>query len=236
MQKKSDVINILLLCVAVPVLVITAFFLSGGTRYYLVSALILVLAMVPFFISFEKKNKAAREIVVLASLTALAVVSRAAFYMLPQVKPIAAVVIIAAVSFGYEVGFLVGALSMFLSNMLFGQGVWTPFQMVALGMVGLLCGLLFSSSKYKSNRWIVGITGGLITFFVYGFIVDTHSVLMMVSEYSLASVSAVYLAGVPLNFVFGATTAAVLILFGKAFCEKLDRLKRKYGIFGKDRS
>ena len=61
----------------------------------------------------------------LSVLTALAVVSRAVFYLIPQVKPIAAVVIVAGMCLGPFSGYMVGALSAFLSNFLFGQGIWT---------------------------------------------------------------------------------------------------------------
>ena len=74
----------------------------------------------------------------IALLCALAIAGRVAFFFLPQIKPIAAVVILAGVSFGGEVGFVTGALSAFVSNFYFGQGSWTPFQMVALGLVGFL--------------------------------------------------------------------------------------------------
>lgn len=236
MQTKSDALMISLLCVGVPVLLTAGFFLSHSSRYYLTSALILLISMLPVFRLFEKKKSPTREIVALAALTAIAVASRAAFYMLPQVKPIAAVVITAAVSFGYEVGFLVGALSMFLSNMIFGQGSWTPFQMFALGMVGLICGLLFHTSKYRKNRWILGLSGGLLTTVVYGVIVDTHSALMLSADASLQSILAVYAAGIPMNLIFGGITAVLLVLFGEMFTLKLERLTIKYGLFGKAES
>ncbi len=230
---KSNIINIIILCVLSPIVIITGFFLFKGKNYYIICAALTVISMLPFFISFEKKKNASRETVAIAAVIALAVASRAVFYMLPEIKPIAAVVITAAVSFGYEVGFLAGSMSMLLSNVIFGQGIWTPFQMLGLGAVGLIFGLLFSSSKYRYNRWILGISGGVVTFIVYGLIVDFNSVLMLSADLSLASVVSVYIYGAPLNLVFGVTTAVCLILFGKPMIEKTERLKTKYGIFEK---
>lgn len=233
MQKKSEIINILILCIAAPAAVIGGFFLLSNKSSYILSALILIIAMLPFFISFERKNTGAREIVTIASLSAIAAVSRAAFYILPQIKPVAAIVIIAAVSFGYEVGFMVGAMSMFLSGMLFGQGLWTPFQMLGLGLVGLASGLIFHNSKLKHNRIALSIFGGLLTFFIYGFIVDTNSVLYLSTNITLSSALSIYASGVTMNAVFAVTTAVVLFFFGKTFIQKLERLKTKYGIFDK---
>lgn len=52
-------------------------------------------------------------------------------------------VVITAVAFGGESGFLVGAVSMLCSNIFLSQGPWTPFQMFAMGVIGFLAGVLF---------------------------------------------------------------------------------------------
>lgn len=69
---------------------VAAFF--SNTNYYLVCVAVLIISMLPFFSSFERGEHTAKDITLIASLTALAVVSRAVFYLVPQVKPIAAVV------------------------------------------------------------------------------------------------------------------------------------------------
>ncbi|MGN1123445.1 MAG: ECF transporter S component, partial [Eubacterium sp.] len=145
MKKTLTVLSILSLIFVV----IWQIFFSS-TNYYLVSAVILVLSMLPFFISFERSAPTAGELTLLAGLIALAVVSRAVFYLVPQVKPIAAVVGVSGVCLGAKRGYLVGAFSMFISNFIFGQGIWTPFQMVAMGFVGFLFGMIFE--RVKINR------------------------------------------------------------------------------------
>lgn len=206
--------------------------LSDSTSYYLVSVIVLIISMLPFFISFEKSKPAAREISLIASLIAIAVVSRAVFYLIPQVKPIGAVVVISGVCLGGKRGYLVGAFSAFISNFLFGQGVWTPFQMVALGLVGFIAGIIFS--KIKANRIILSFVGFILTFVLYGIIVDTSSVLMMVSDFTVSSVLAIYGAGVPFGMVFGITTAVFLFLFGESFVKKINRIQTKYGIYSNE--
>ena len=121
--------------------------------YYIASAGILFLSMLPFFIRYEKRKTSPREMTLLATFVALAVVSRAAFYLIPQVKPIAAVVIVAAVCLGADRGFFVGAFSAFVSNFLFGQGYWTPFQMAALGWSGSSRGLSFLIQNGNQIAW-----------------------------------------------------------------------------------
>ncbi|MDR2197435.1 MAG: ECF transporter S component [Coriobacteriales bacterium] len=116
--------------------------------YYLLAFGVIVLALVFMAVRFEGRRPRAREVVVLAVMCALAVAARAAFFMLPQFKPMAAIIIIAGVALGAESGFFVGALAALVSNFIFGQGPWTPFQMVAFGMIGLIAGLLF----YRKSR------------------------------------------------------------------------------------
>ena len=81
-------------------------------KYYVVSLLVLLEAMLPFFLIFEGRKPQARELVILAVLCGLAIGGRAAFFALPGFKPVAAMVILSGVAFGGEAGFLVGAVTM----------------------------------------------------------------------------------------------------------------------------
>lgn len=210
--------------------VLWQFLLASSVNFYIVSVAILLLSMIPFFVSFEAKQISAREVVLIATLISLAVVSRAAFYLVPQVKPIGAVVIVSAICLGGEMGYIIGAFSMFVSNFIFGQGYWTPFQMVAMGLVGLVAGLLFK--LIKTNRYTMSIIGFLLTFALYGVIVDASSVFMLAGDnLSPSSALAVYGAGVPFSAVFGASTAVFLFLFGEAFIKKIERLNTIFGLF-----
>lgn len=223
MKKTFSLIASLL---SIAVIVIWQLFFAD-TNYYIIAVAILILSMLPFLFSFEKSKPSARELTLISGLIAVAVVSRAVFYLIPQVKPIGAVVIVSGVCLGAKRGYLIGAFSAFISNFIFGQGIWTPFQMAALGLVGLAAGLIFHS---KAKRIPLSIAGFILCFAVYGIIVDLSSVLMLTTDYSLQSVLAVYAAGVPFNLIFGASTAIFLFLFGENFAKKINRIVTKYGI------
>ncbi|MDR2106138.1 MAG: ECF transporter S component [Coriobacteriales bacterium] len=124
----------------------------SSPNYYLLALGVILVALVLMVVRFEGRKPRAREVVVLAVMTALAVAGRAAFFMLPQFKPVAAIVIITGVALGAESGFLVGALAAFLSNFIFGQGPWTPFQMFAFGLIGFVAGLLFHRQD-RGMQW-----------------------------------------------------------------------------------
>ena len=141
---------------------------------------------------------------------------------------IAAVVIVAGMCLGPFSGYMVGALSAFLSNFLFGQGIWTPFQMVALGLVGLLAGMLLRPGRV--NRWVLALVGFFLATVVYGLVVDLSTVLMTVTDFTWPAVLAVYASGAPFDLVFGGSTAVFLVLFGTPLEQKITRLQRKYGL------
>lgn len=228
MKRKGNVLFFAFIVIALVFLAVWMIFFSDSASYYLAAAIILVLSLLPFFMAYERSPPTAGEIALVSALTALAVASRAVFYLIPQFKPIGAVVIVSAVCLGARRGYIIGALSAFISNFIFGQGVWTPFQMVALGLVGFAAGLIFK--KLKANRWLLALVGFILTFALYGIVADLSSVLTMLSEYTVSGIIAVYAAGVPFSAVFGGATALFLLLFGQGFIKKINRVVDKYGI------
>ena len=210
-------------------IVLWQFLFADSVNYYIVSVVILIASMLPFFVSYEQKKVTARDITLTATLIALAVVSRAAFYLIPQVKPIAAVVIVSAVCLGAHKGYIIGAFSAFVSNFIFGQGMWTPFQMVALGTVGLLAGLIFR--WLKVNRYTLSIVGFVLATVVYGAIVDMSTVLSAYgNNVTLKGALSIYASGAVFSLVFGGATAVFLFLFGMPFITKIERISKKYGL------
>ena len=201
--------------------------------YYFTSMCIIVISIFIFLWSFEKRKPKTREIVTLAVMTALAVVGRLAFFMTPQVKPCAAIIIITGVMLGRQSGFLCGALTAFVSGFFFGQGPWTPWQMLAFGIIGFLSGVLFSKKniKYAYNKWIISIYGFLATFVIYGFILDTATVFMYTDTPKTETFVATYLSGIGFNLIHAASTFVVLFLISNATIKKLERLKIKYKMF-----
>lgn len=220
---------LLLVVLSLGLIVVWQIFWADTTSWYVVAAVLLVLSAVPFFARFEHRTPTARELSLLAVMTALAVVSRAVFYLVPQVKPIAAVVIVTAVCLGPYAGYMTGAMAALLSNFIFGQGIWTPFQMTALGLVGLVSGLVLN--RKSSSPLKLAVAGFVLTTVLYGLVVDMSTVLMTVTQWNWQSVIAVYAAGIPFDLVFGASTAVFLFLFGIPLQKKISRIQNKYGLF-----
>lgn len=206
----------------------------GDRKYMFISLMIVAYTMIPFFMVFEGRKPQARELVVLAVLSAIAVAGRAAFFMLPQFKPLVAIVIIAGISFGAESGFLVGAISMFASNMFFSQGPWTPWQMFAAGIIGFLAGILFRKGRLGTGKFQLCLYGFLSTFFIYGLIMNTASAFMYQSQVTWASLLPMYFSGAPMDLIHATATAFFLFVFSRPMLEKLERIKIKYGLIERD--
>ena len=205
----------------------------GDRKYYFISMLIILETMLPFALLFEHRKPRAREIVLISVLCAIAVGGRAAFFMLPQFKPVAAIVIISGVCLGGETGFLVGAVSAFVSNFFFGQGPWTPWQMLAFGLVGLFAGMLNVCQILKKKKIPLCIFGFLASAFLCGGILNASSVLMYQSEPTAAMMISSMLTGLPFDLIHGVSTVIFLWLISSPMIEKLDRVKIKYGIYEK---
>jgi len=115
-------------------------------NYMLISFIILILAAIPFIISFERRKPRAREVVLIAMMSAITVLANVVCAYTIPFHAGTAMVIITGVAFGPETGFLVGALSRLTCNFFMGQGMWTPWQMVAWGILGALAGACFSKT------------------------------------------------------------------------------------------
>lgn len=206
----------------------------GNERYVFVSLLILLECMLPFFLSFEKKKPPAGNIVVLSVLCGLGVAGRAVFAGLAQVKPVTAITILTGVAFGGEAGFLVGALTMLASNMLFGQGPWTPWQMFAMGMIGLLAGILFYGRKKQPPVWLLCVYGFLAVVLLYGGIMNPSSAIIAGLPMTWQVAAAYWLSGLPFDLVHGVATVLFLLLGAKPMLRKLERVTLKFGQANKD--
>ena len=228
----------------------------GNRHYYISGVAIIVLAMVPFFASFESRRPGAREIVTISVMCAVAVASRVAFIMLADFKPMVGIIMITGMALGPAAGFLTGAMSGFISNFVFGQGPWTPWQMFAFGLAGFAAGALAkkgwlrpvaktpawlekrveaNSAAARRMAYILGrlpaaLFGFMFIMLIVGPVLDTCTLFTMASMMDNMAAAAIYAAGVPVNAVHGTATFLVMFFAGKPILEKLERVKTKYGM------
>ena len=166
-------------------------------------------------------------LVSVAVMTAFATFGRIAFAAIPNFKPTLAIVILSGMALGPLSGGLVGALSALISNFYFGQGLWTPVQMLAMGLCGALAGLL-TKCKFLTKLYQI-VAFGLFSAFLYGMILDTWHILCFVRPLTKAAVFASLIGSLFFNLSHAAATALFLWLLAMPFLRRLRRILQKYG-------
>lgn len=194
----------------------------------LLSLGVVVGALVVFFARFETSKPALRQIMPTVVLAALAAAGRILFAALPDFKPVSAIAIIAGAAFGRQAGFMVGALAALVSNLFFGQGPWTPWQMYAWGLIGYFAGVLADRGAFERRPvlYVYGFAAPLL----YGFLLNSYYIVGFVHPLTWQTALLAYGAGLPFDLVHGAATVVFLAVLYQPWRKKLDRIKRKYGI------
>lgn len=219
-MKKLSFLPLLL----IPVTIFFGMQLKGRS-YYLISTLVILETMLPFFLSFEGRKPQARELVLIAVMCALAVASRVAV-PIPSFKAIFAVIMVTGMALGPEAGFMTGAMAVFASNFFYSQGPWTPWQMLAYGF----CGFLFGFLKRKPKRIALAIYGFSCVVLIVGPILDCCTLFTTASRLSWKFAGMVFASGFPYNVSNGIATALTLYFFGDPLLVKLNRMIEKYGL------
>ena len=207
MKKIISYSTILLFLI---ILTLLSAVLFKGHYYTLISVVFAAASFVFFFHSFERK----------AVMTALSVVGRFIFAPIPAFKPVTAIVILTGIYLSAEGGFLTGALTALISNMYFGHGAWTPFQMLAWGSIGLFAGLF--SKQMRKYPVLILIYGGLSGVF-YSLIMDVWTVLWYDSSFNISMYKAAIISAVPYTLIYSVSNIIFLLIIGKGFGRKLDR-------------
>lgn len=195
--------------------------------YYIISILIAIGAITLVLVRLDKRKTNVRRIVLIAVMTALSIVSRFIFAAVPAFKPMAAIIILTGMYLGGEAGFLCGTLTAFLSNFYFGQGPWTPFQMLAFGAIGAAAALI--STLLKKNRAVL-ILFALVAGIFYSFFMDIWTMLWTYNGLSLEGYAAAIITAIPYTLLYAASNIVFLLLLEKPFGKKLGRIIHKYRI------
>jgi energy-coupling factor transport system substrate-specific component len=109
------------------------------------------------WLAYERSRPSARMTAVVGTLAAVAALGRDAFVALPDVKPITAMTLVVGYALGPIPGFAVGAIGMLASNIVLGQGPYTPWQMAAWGLVGLAGAALGRLSGRRLGRFGIAL-------------------------------------------------------------------------------
>lgn len=185
-----------------------------------------LLAVCLVMASFEASRPALRQLMPTAVLSAVAAAGRVLFSPLPDVKPVSAIAIVAGATLGRRSGFVVGALAALLSNVFFGQGPWTPWQMYAWGLAGYGAGLLAQVGLDRRLGTVCAY--GFCASLAFGFIMNCWSVLGFLHASMRVQLVAVCLSSLPFDVVHGVSTVVFLAALYAPWRRKLARVRRLY--------
>lgn len=171
------------------------------------------------------KNTSAKEIALVATLTALAAVSRVPFAFIPGIQPTTFLVMITGWVFGVRTGFTVGALAALVSNFFLGQGPWTPWQMFSWGMAGVSAALLTGNSREFELRKFTILAA--LWGYLFGWIMNIWHWVGFVYPLSWKTFIATYLISFPFDTLHALGNVGFSLIFGRIFYNILWRYKRK---------
>lgn len=229
-MKKSSIATLLVCFLLIPLTLFLGTKLPGRS-YYITGTLIIMELMAPFFLAFEGRKPQARELVIIAVMCTLAVIGRVAI-PIPNFKAIFAVIMLAGIAFGPETGFIVGAISAFASNFFAGQGAYTPWQMFAYGLSGMLAGFAFARGRLPRKAWLMAAFGFFAVVLVVGPVLDSMALFLGYAQWNWQVFAVLFAPGLLVNCLQGLCTMAVIFAFGKPLLGILDRIRKKYGILG----
>ncbi|NCD08506.1 MAG: ECF transporter S component [Negativicutes bacterium] len=223
------VINYIIFLLLIPALIIVWATTFDAQNPAAVCIIVCILACIPFFTSFEKDSDAdsSRQIVLVASITALCVASRIIFAAIPGFKPVTAIIVIAALYLGPQCGFMIGALTALLSNFYFGQGAWTPMQMLAWGLCGFFAGI-FSNQLIKKRVFL--LIFGALSGIMFSLIMDIWSVLWIDKGFNITRYFIMVASSTPAMVTYIISNVIFILIIEKPFGIIMKRIKSKYGL------
>lgn len=206
-----------------PLFLCSAVYTYNTGSYMSASLITVFFSLIMFFSVFEKRQNSTGRLVLVSIITALSAAGR----FIPFFKPVAALTIIAGIYLGREAGFMTGAFSAFISDFYFGQGPWTPFQMLGWGIAGYFAGLL--SIHLKRSRTFL-LLYGVVSGIVFSAIMDIWTVIWYNGTFSFPLYLTALGTALPHTVLYSVSNFMFLLLLARPFGEKLDRIILLYGI------
>ena len=230
-NKTKTILQYFILLLAVPAVIALGVIVFKERRYAFTALVIAILACIPFFMSFEKDEGNGKLMIIIAVMITMSTVGRFIFAALPHFKPVTAIVIITAVYFGPQTGFVTGALAAVISNFYFGQGPWTPFQMFSWGVIGLIAGLAAPILRGRKPLNLLFLTlYGAFSGVLYSLLMDTFTTLWADGSFNFSRYTASVVSAIPVTITYAVSNVIFLLFFTSPIESVFDRIKYKYGI------
>lgn len=209
---------------------ILIFFPDFIIQHYLILSILFIIAiLLPSIFRFSKTNISSREMVMLAVLAAIAGVARIPFASIPSVQPTTFIIIASAIALGPRSGLVIGASAALISNMVLGQGPWTPWQMVSWGMIGYIAGLL--ANTFLMQKMTGRLIYGFIMGFIFGWVMNLWILFSGFGELTWGTFIVLNTSSFYFDLAHALSNVFFIFVFSVVWIRILQRFKDKYGVF-----
>src|SRR4051794_14584842 len=175
---------------------------------------------------YEHSRPPAKVLALVAALAALGTVGRIAFAATPNVKPTTDIALFAGYALGPVPGFAVGAVSALVSNFFFGQGPWTPWQMLGWGLAGVIGGVLAAVAGRDLGRVPLAAACAFAGA-AFGALLDLYQ-WTQGATHDLAAYLVWSSTSLPYNIAHVTGNIVFCLLLGPTFVRSLTRFRRRF--------
>jgi energy-coupling factor transport system substrate-specific component len=196
------------------------------------SFLLLGVVLVAGFAWYERTHPSARVLALVATLAALAAIGRIAFAPIPNVKPTTDIVLLAGVALGGAPGFAVGAVAAIASNLFFGQGTWTPWQMAAWGLIGIAgagLALVYRRFGRRPGRVVLSLACALAGL-AYGAVMNFSLWVTYSGDHTWAKLATTFATSLPFDLAHAGGNVVFCLAFGPALLAALLRFRARFDV------
>ncbi len=225
-MRKKTFIQIAI-CSLLCVLCLALAAISQRIAWISLSLFLVLATCIPFFVSFEKKKANAKSLVLLSVMTALSVCGRLVFFAVPHFKPVTAMTMISGAYLGPHFGFMCGAMTALISNFYFGQGIYTPYQMLAWGLIGLFAGIM---GKLIQKSLIFAVIFAIVSGLFFSLVMDIWTAVGLSEGFSLSRYLSTVITAIPVTVTYMVSNGVFILLLLRPIGNKLYRVKTKYEI------
>ncbi|GMA50070.1 hypothetical protein GCM10025857_14270 [Alicyclobacillus contaminans] len=195
-----------------------------GWPWWATGVAVLALLLFALLETYERQAMNPKQIALVASIAAVASVGRVVVQGIPSVQPATFIILMAGYMFGPGTGAAVGAFTALGSNLFLGEGVWTPWQMLAWGLVGATAGWLHQWFPRWRVWWLVPFA--FLWGYVFGWIMNLQ-VLLGGGPISWAAYGLLCVRSVWFDTNHALTTAALTAVAGPVVMREFERYRRR---------
>jgi energy-coupling factor transport system substrate-specific component len=188
------------------------------------SLLLVAVALLALGIAWlEAGPDSAKEIALIATLGGAAAAGRVLFAAIPGVQPVTVIAVCAGAALGARAGIAVGGVAALVSNFFLGQGVWTPWQMLAWGA----CGAAGAAAAPVLRRRLALAMFCFALGLGFSSFMDVWNWLTFYDQHSWQTFVAVQARGFPFDMAHAIGNIVIALVAGPELRRLLDRYARR---------